>query len=237
VVTVRSSDSVTGPAAILRVAAFIALAWLPASMPVVSAQQATDQVPPPENTGPMRPERFAGTWAYSSEDSRNIATGRPERGAPGTAPPRPIVPRPAPVARDGAEQERASPFAPSPQMLRENRDLSRDLLEIAETLTFVITPDAVAITDDLGRERTYPTDNRRERYRLGASEFNARVRWDEDRLLREIEGSFGFRMTETYYLSPDASRLFLIIRVGEASRGRPQAGINRVYDRIESEGQ
>lgn len=229
---VRSVDSVIG-----RAAALVALVWCLIPAPVVMAQQAADQGPVTDSAGALRPERFEGTWAYNSADSRNVATGRPERGAPGTAPPRPIPPRSVPVPRDGAEPERASPFAPSPQMLRENRDLSRDLLEIAETLTLVVTPDAVAITDDLGRERTYPTDNRRARYRLGASEFNARVRWDEDRLLREIEGSFGFRMTETYYLSPDANRLFLIIRVGEASRGRAQAGVNRVYDRIDAEDQ
>jgi hypothetical protein len=121
--------------------------------------------------------------------------------------------------------------------LRENRDLTRDLLEIAETLEFAVTDDAVTITDDLERSRTYPTDNSRRRYRLGASEFFARVRWEDGRLRRDIEGSFGFRMTETYFLSPDANRLFVIIRVGEAARNRPQAGVDRVYDRISPEDQ
>jgi hypothetical protein len=202
---------------------------------VVSALQRPDPIPVPEGTAVSRPEQFAGLWDYNSEDSRNIATGRPERGAPGSAPPRPIVPRAAPAARDASDDDRVSPFAPSPQMIRENRDLSRDLLEIAETLTFTVSADAVTITDDLGRARTYPTDNQRQRYRLGASEFHARVRWDNGRLLREIDGTFGFRMTETYFLSPDANRLFLIIRVGEVRRGRPQAGVDRVYDRVNPE--
>jgi hypothetical protein len=183
-----------------------------------------------------RPGQFAGLWGYNSEDSRNIATGRPERGPRGSAPPRSIVTRPAPTA-EAADAARQSPFAPSPFTLRENRDLTRDLLEIAETLEFAVTDDAVTITDDLERSRTYPTDNSRRRYRLGASEFFARVRWEDGRLRRDIEGSFGFRMTETYFLSPDANRLFVIIRVGEAARNRPQAGVDRVYDRISPEDQ
>jgi hypothetical protein len=176
-------------------------------------------------------EDFVGLWEYDSEDSRNVATGQPERGPRGSAAPRPIIPRPSP-ARETPSDERDSPFALSPQMLRENRDLSRDLLEIAETLEFAVTADAVTITDDLGRTLTFPTDNSRERHRLGAVEFHARVRWEEGRLLKAIEGSYGFRMTETYFVSPDAARLFVIIRVGDSSRGRRQVGIDRVYDRV-----
>jgi len=215
---------------------FCAAALLALLPPAALAQQRPDPIPAPAGGPAMRPEQFAGTWDYNSEDSRNIATGRPERGAPGSAPPRPIVPRAATATRDGNTNDgRNSPFASSPQLMRENRDLSRDLLEIAEILTFVVTPDAVTITDDLDRERTFPVDNRRRRYRLGASEFSARVRWDAGRLLREIEGTFGFRMTETYFLSPDASRLFVIIRVGEPTRGRAPAGVDRVYDRVNPE--
>jgi hypothetical protein len=218
--------------------ALCAAAWLAMTATLgVVAQQRPDPIPVPAGVPPARPDQFIGVWDYNSEDSRNIATGRPERGAPGSAPPRPVVPRTAPATREGADDARAQPFAPSPQMLRENRDLSRDLLEIAETLTFTVAADAVTIVDDLGRERTYPTDNERQRYRLGASEFSARVRWQEGRLIREIEGTFGFRMTETYFLSPDANRLFLIIRVGEARRGRVQAGVDRVYDRFNPEEQ
>ncbi len=220
------------------------LVWLPAGL-CLSAMLLANGVPGAARDAGVRaqspasaalPEQFAGVWTYNSADSRNIATGRPERGPRGAAPPRPIVARPAaPATTDAPDASRQSPFAPSPHMLRENRDLTRDLLEIAETLAFAVSDDTVMITDDLGRERSYPSDNRRQRYRLGASEFFARVRWEDGRLRRDIEGSFGFRMTETYFLNPEASRLFVIIRVGEASRGRPQTGVDRVYDRVSAE--
>lgn len=206
----------------------------------LAGQDALQAQPPPgaqAAAAAARPEQFEGLWEYNSEESRNVATGRPERGPRGSVPPRSIAARPvvAPSTAEGADVSRQSPFAPSPFTLRENRDLTRDLLEIAETLEFDVTGGAVTITDDLERARTYPTDNSRHRYRLGASEFFARVRWEDGRLRRDIEGSFGFRMTETYFLSPDASRLFVIIRVGEPARNRPQAGVDRVYDRISPE--
>ena len=201
----------------------------------MAIQQPSD--PAPEAGAGARPEQFTGVWVYNSQDSVNLATGRPERGPRGGAPPRPLVARPAPTGRDAGDGG-GSPFAPSTYMLRENRDLSRDLLEIAETLTFDVAADSVTVTDDLQRVRTFPTDNERQRYRLGASEFFARVRWEDGRLRRDIEGTFGaFRMFETYFLSPGANRLFLIIRVGDVARGRVQVAVDRVYDRVDAEEQ
>ena len=214
---------------------------------VTAAQQPLDLPPvPPEAGAGARPEQFSGVWAYNSQDSVNLATGRPERGPRGGAPPRPLVARPAPTGRgpgdDGAGGggggEGSSQFSPSTYMLRENRDLSRDLLEIAEVLIFTVAADSITVTDDLKRERTFPTGNERQRYRLGASEFFARVRWEDGRLRRDIEGTFGaFKMFETYFLSPDANRLFVIIRVGDVARGRVQVAVDRVYDRVSPEDQ
>jgi hypothetical protein len=207
---------------------------------VVAAQDQSDRAPVPEAGAGARPAQFSGAWAYNSQDSVNLATGRPERGPRGGAPPRPLMARPAPTGRGASDEggEGNSQFSPSTYMLRENRDLTRDLLEIAETLTFAVAEDSVTVTDDLKRERTFPTDNERQRYRLGASEFFARVRWEDGRLHRDIEGTFGaFKMSETYFLSPDANRLFLIIRVGDVARGRVQAAVDRVYDRVNTEDQ
>jgi hypothetical protein len=182
-------------------------------------------------------QHFTGLWAYSAEHSINASTGRPERGGRGAPAPRPAITRATPAAPTTETRGESSPFAPSPQSMRENRDMMRDLLEIAETLEFAVSDGTVTITDDLERLRTFNTDGSRQRTRLGASEFTARVRWDGNRLRRDIEGSFGFRMTETYFLSPDANRLFVILRVGNTVRGRRPVGADRVYDRVSPENQ
>lgn len=180
-----------------------------------------------------RHDEFAGVWDYNAEYSINIVTGRPEQNPRGAPPPRAFVAPSSPIdpAVDGGGPP-ATPFSPTAQAMREARDMARDLLEVPERLAFEVTDTAVTVTDDLGRSHTFPTDGRRERYRLGASEFSARVRWDGDRLRRDIEGTFGYRMSETYFLSPDASRLFVIVRVGDPGRGRRAPGFDRVYDRI-----
>jgi hypothetical protein len=225
--------------AVMRAAGVLAVVLLSAvvvDQDVLSQAGTRQPVPVPAEL-PTRTD-FSGLWRYNEEFSRDVATGRPERG-PGGVPTRRLAPveRPAPIEPAAAASElvAASPFAPSPRAIREHRDMVRDLMEIAETLEFVVTAESVTITDDLGRSRTYPTDNREYRYRLGASAFDARVSWDDSRLQRRIEGTFGFRMNETYFLSEDGDRLFIIMRVNELARGRPPVGADRVYDRVRPE--
>jgi len=181
------------------------------------------------------PTMFAGVWDYNAADSINVATGRAEqspRGATQRTASGRVVSRS--VADSGRiDVARANGLGPTPAMMREARDMSRDLLEVPEALTIAVSDDAVTITDDLERGRTYRTDNEKHQYQLGASEFQARVRWDGARLRKEVEGAFGFRMSEVYFLSADAQRLFVIVRVGDTTRGRPPVGFDRVYDRIE----
>lgn len=192
---------------------------------------------------------FAGTWDYNAEESINIQTGRPEqrprsatqRGGGATPPAtggggRTGVGGPT---RGGGEfgggggLGPGSGVGPTPEMLRESRDMARDLLEVAERFTIAVTDDRVTLTDDLGRQRTYLTNNRKEKHQIAASRFEVRSEWQDSQLRQFIEGAFDFRMTQTYFLSPDGRRLFLIVRVGEVRRNRPQTGFNRVYDRVD----
>lgn len=114
----------------------------------------------------------------------------------------------------------------------ERADTIRDLLEVPERLMFAVSPEAVTITDDLERARTYATDNKSKRYQLGAATFNARTHWDGPQLKQQVWTTLGLKMFETYFLSQDAKRLFVIIRIGDPVKGELQPGVNRVYDRI-----
>jgi hypothetical protein len=224
----------------------------------VGGQESTDpvdaSVPAAQGASPPAgPAEFGGTWDYNPLESINILTGRPEQaprsatqgggGRGGGVPPA----RPGGggggargIAGGGFGTDRPSGggggsfgLGPTPEMLREQRDMSRDLLEVPEQYTIALAEGSIVFVDDLERERAYPLDGRKQKYRLGASEFNARVSWSGTQLRKDIEGAFGFRMSETYFLSPDAKRLFVIVRVGQPSRNRQPSGFNRVYDRIE----
>jgi hypothetical protein len=125
------------------------------------------------------------------------------------------------------------PIGLTAAMVRENRDLSRDLLEVPESLTIKVSKDAVTFVDDLDRARTYPTNGDKAKFQLGAARFDAETSWNGAQLAKRIQGRYGFKMTETYFLSANARRLFVIIRIGEPKKGEPVVGVNRVYDRVE----
>jgi hypothetical protein len=191
------------------------------------------------------PELFGGVWDYNPEESVNAATGRPEqlprsatqpsgtgqRAGGGTV----RLPLPRPGGGGGAGAWGESPgraYGPPPQLLRENRDLTRDLLEIPEALTIRVSSDQITFIDDLERSRTYPLDGSRHRYQLAASRFNARMLWEDGQFRKEIDGGLGFKMTETYFLSRDGQRLFVIVRVAKVREDGPVVGADRVYDRL-----
>jgi hypothetical protein len=190
---------------------------------------------------------FGGLWDYNAEESVNAATGRPEQLPRSATQPGGTAQRagggtvrlPIPRAGGGGggtsgwgENSGRGGYAPPPQLLRENRDLSRDLLEIPEALTIRVASDRITFIDDLDRSRTYPLDGSRHRYQLAASRFNARMTWDAGQFRKEIDGGLGFKMTETYFLSRDAQRLFVIVRVAKTREDGPVIGADRVYDRI-----
>jgi hypothetical protein len=224
-----------------------------------SLPESADETPSPEPGAVLDKSAFAGTWDYNADDSINIQTGRPEqrpRSATqrGGAVPGVLTPAPRSGGRGGPGAGSGSSGAgepgggggqgggsgfggpnlgPTPAMVRESRDMARDLLEVAERLTIAVGADTVTITDDLERRRTYTTSASKERHQIAASRFDVWTEWQGAQLRQRIEGAFDFKMTQTYFLSPDGRRLFMIVRVGEPRRGAAQVGFNRVYDRVE----
>ena len=197
---------------------------------------------------------LAGVWHYNEKESVNAQTGRPElgpnagrrpAGAPGPPTRQPQITGPGanapatgsnPGAFGGAPggsggNWRGDPFAMTPFAMAEYRGFVRDLMEVPFELIISVAADSVTFKDDLDRELTFPTDGRKQKYQVSASRFEARARWDGPRLLKEIEASHGFKMTEQYFLSDDSRRLFAILRIGEQRKDGPVNGVNRVYDR------
>lgn len=208
-----------------------------------------------ESTGPSAAsppvDRFVGLWVYNEDESLNAATGRQER-SPRSAAQRTPVGRGAGSGASGratpalptAESGRASvgprivpglngQLGPTVAMIQENRSLTRDLLEVPESLSISVSPGQISFVDDLFRERVYPTTGEKARYQIGAARFNAALQWTGPQLVKRIDASDGFRMTETYFLSEDGKRLFVILRIGSDRKNAPIMGVNRVYDRVD----
>lgn len=213
----------------------------------VTSQDPSAQDPGPEvGARALEPERFVGYWDYNAQDSINAATGRPEQvpvsatalnpGAPQARPRNRTVDGTGRSGRGGFEAGiyRSAPSVTA-HLIRVAQSFLRDLLEVPEGLAIQVTPEAVTFTDDLERSLTFPTDGRQRDYQLSASKFEARMTWDAGIFQKEVEGGGGYRMTEAYFLSTDAQRLFVIVRAkGPRSRNTYVAAFNRVYDRVES---
>lgn len=224
------------------------------------AQQPAAAPPPtPElPAGAFSTQRFQGVWDYNSRESVNAATGRPEQGPQSATQRQPTGPgsrvtgsggrggspmgggamgsgMPPGQAGPGAGNGSFGRQGISSLLMAETRALMRDLLEIPEQLTIKVTDAAVTFVDDLERERTYPTDGSKQKYQLGAAKFDARTAWDGPQLKKQIEGANGFKMVETFFLSSDGNRLFVIVRVGDQSKGPTRVGVNRVYDRVQGQ--
>jgi len=199
---------------------------------------------------------FSGTWVYNDDESLNAATGKPERNR-AVNDRRGVARRPVPAApgaggsaiggygasngagtRGGGGGGRIGGGSNIPEdiaynLLIEQRDTLRDLMEIPESVRIDITPIAVSMVDDLDRSLVFPVDGRRQKYQLAAAVFDARTTWDGGQLKMEIEGPDNLRMVETWFLNEDGSKLFQIIRIGDPPRDREQkpVGVNRVFDR------
>lgn len=229
---------------ILAVALVLAQAGAPA---VPAAAPRVPDTPAVSAAGNARPHTdMAGTWGYNDDESVNAATGRPEsaravnerrgfRGGGGGTGGGVRSPGAAGRPRDAGGGFGGGSSAPQETLYNlfiQQRDTQRDLMEIAPRLSFDIKSGSVTITDDLDRVLAFPTDGKKHHYQLGAAVFDAKVTWDGGQLKMDIEGPDGLKITETYFLSEDGSRLFLIIRIGELNRdGRP-VGVNRVYNRV-----
>jgi hypothetical protein len=233
-------------AALVAVIALLLCAGIGANA-VESPLAVSQQTPPPQTKPPETPtaganspgpEHFTGVWDYNAEQSVDAATGRKEQN------PRTSQRRGASASGGGGPM--TVPGAPYPGyggagglgivVVNEGRELQRDLLEVPEKLTIDVTPGAVTFTDDLDRAQAYPTDGKKYKFQLGAAVFRAKTYWDRHELKKEIEGAEAFKLFETYFLSEDGRRLFVVLRLGDREQqGRnrtPINGYNRVYDRV-----
>ena len=203
---------------------------------------------------PISPDAISGVWDYNDALSVDAATGRPER-APRSATQRAIG-APAPGTGGGA-QTRTGGGGPSAGgggggggrgpgdsfddarramaavIAAERRTYVRDLLEVPEQITVRATTTEVTFVDDLRRQQTYTTDGRLLKYQLSAARYEARGSWTDTYFRKDIQGANNFKMSETYFVSEDGNRLFVIIRIGDPRKPETLAGVNRVYDRIQ----
>ena len=112
------------------------------------------------------------------------------------------------------------------------RSAMRDLLEVAESLSFRVAPDSVTITDDLQRALTFATSGTREKRQLAATEFNVRTRFTGGALTQQMTVD-ELVLTEVYLPSEDGREMLVSISVDKPDFQPPLKTIMRVYTRAD----
>ena len=110
----------------------------------------------------------------------------------------------------------------------------RDLLEVAESLSFRVSSDSVTITDDLQRVLTFATSGSKEKRQLAATEFNVRTKFTGNALTQQMTVD-ELVMTEIYLPSEDGREMLVSISVEKPDFQPPLKTIMRVYTRTDDE--
>jgi hypothetical protein len=212
-----------------------------ACVTTVSAIQAP-QSPASPDPAAAPATTLAGSWEYSEDASKEDP--RNWRRPVGAT--RPI---PNPAGQNGGGDYRGrgggdmmggggwagGGFIPRPSSATFEGDLRRalrDLLEVAATFDIVVKPDQVVITDDLDRTLTFGTTGKKDKLRIGATNFEAKSAWDGAVLRQEIEAIGGFRMTQVYFPATDGQTMFVSMTVEKPEFKPPIKPITRTYRRV-----
>jgi len=107
----------------------------------------------------------------------------------------------------------------------------QDRMKAAEELTIEYTPPEFKITDKEGTARIFFTDGRETESESPDKKLvKATAKIDGDQIIVESSTRDGGTMTDTYYLSPDAARLYVKSRMKPMMLDEPVTFV-RVYDR------
>lgn len=112
----------------------------------------------------------------------------------------------------------------------------RDLLEAPERLTITATETMVIITTGDGRTTRLAPDG--SKIKDESTGIERRSRWEAGKLVSEISGVPGGRVTETYSVQPDSRRLEVVVEMaggdgrqnGRGPRPESRGPRRRVYD-------
>jgi hypothetical protein len=112
------------------------------------------------------------------------------------------------------------------------RSAMRDLLEVAERLSFRVESDSVTITDDLNRALTYTTTGTKEKRQLAATEFNARTRFTGGALTQQLTVD-ELVISVIYLPSEDGREMLVSMSIDKPEFQPPLKSIMRVYSRVD----
>lgn len=122
----------------------------------------------------------------------------------------------------------------NPEDMQRRREAMRELFEVPDRLTITSTETMVIVTTGEGRTTRLSPDG--SKVKDESTGIERRTRWEPGKLVSEVSGVMGGRVTETYAVQPETGRLEIVVAMqgGDGGRGGGPGGggpRRRVYDR------
>ena len=114
-----------------------------------------------------------------------------------------------------------------PETAQRVRDAVRDITNPPEKITVTQTDSMVVITTADGRTTRLSPDGKK--IKDENTGIERKTKWDTGKLVTEISGPNGIKVTQTYALNPELHQLRLTTQV-EGARGGQARTISTVYD-------
>ena len=114
-----------------------------------------------------------------------------------------------------------------PETAQRVRDALRDITNPPEQMTITQTDSMVVITNADGHTTRLSADGKK--IKDENTGIERKTKWDTGKLVTEISGPNGMKVTQTYALNPELHQLRLTTQV-EGSRGGQARTISTVYD-------
>ncbi len=114
-----------------------------------------------------------------------------------------------------------------PETMQRVREAMRDITNPPEQITITQTDSMVVVTNSDGRTTRLAPDNKK--IKDENTGIERKTKWDGGKLVTEISGPGGMKVTQTYALNPELHQLRLTTQV-EGTRGGQARTISTVYD-------
>jgi hypothetical protein len=114
-----------------------------------------------------------------------------------------------------------------PETMQRVRDAMRDITNPPEKITITQTDSMIVITNPDGRTTRLSPDGKK--IKDENTGIERKTKWDTGKLVTEISGPGGMKVTQTYALNPELHQLRLTTQI-EGGRGGQARTISTVYD-------
>ena len=174
--------------------------------------------------------RLTGTWTLNRAISSMPPAQAPGQGQPGTSGGRSGGRPGNGGGYGGGGYSGGSPGSVNPEQALQMRTLQRLVMNVPETLTITVAPDAVTVVDDQDASHRFQVNGKKEKTEFDNAKIDTKTKWEQDILTQDMSAGV-LKVKTTYQASVDGTQLVVTMKADNGSRSGPAIPQRRVYER------